>query len=85
MIKDGKIWLAQSDEDIFLLHHNADDISPSENTQLLYDFLKAQGVERVEMQKADFLTLGISEHISGAVAFLTMVGVWIRNNYPVIN
>lgn len=78
-------WTPRKDEDIFLLHHNADDISPSENTQLLYDFLKAQGVERVEMQKADFLTLGISEHISGAVAFLTLVGVWIRNNYPVIN
>ena len=77
-----KGWTPRKDEDIFLLHHNADDISPSENTQLLYDFLKAQGVERVEMQKADFITLGISEHISGAVAFLTMAGIWIRDKYP---
>lgn len=74
-------WTPRTDEDIFLLHHNADDISPSANTQLLYDFLKAKGVEHVEMQKADFLTLGISEHVSGAMAFLTLVGQWLRDSY----
>ena len=47
--------------------------------------LKAQGVEHVEMLKADFLTLGISEHVSGAVAFLTMVGKWIRDTYKIGN
>ena len=77
-----KGWTPRRDERIFLLHHNADDISPSENTQLLYDFLREQGVEQVEMQKADFFTLGISEHISGAAAFLTIVGRWLRDNYP---
>ena len=58
------------------------DISPAENTQLLYDFLREQGVEQVEMQKADFFTLGISEHISGAAAFLTIVGRWLRDKDP---
>lgn len=78
-------WTPRRDEDIFLLHHNADDISPSVNTQHLYEFLKAQGVEHVELQMADFLSLGISEHISGAVAFLTIVGEWIRYKYEIQN
>ena len=79
----SKGWKPRREENIFLLHHNADDIAPAANTQLLYDFLKEQGVENVEMQKADFITLGISEHISGAAAFLTLVAKWIRDNYTV--
>lgn len=43
------------------------------------------GVEHVELQMADFLSLGISEHISGAVAFLTIVGEWIRYKYEIQN
>ena len=76
-------WKPRKDENIFLLHHNADDIAPAVNTEHLYDFLKEQGVENVEMQQADFFTLGISEHISGAAAFLTLVAKWIRDNYTI--
>ena len=76
-------WSPRKEERIFLLHHNADDISPSVNTLLLYEFLQGQGVEQVELQVADFLTLGISQHISGAAAFLTIVGQWIRDNYMI--
>lgn len=78
-----KGWKPRKDEHIFLLHHNADDISPSSNTKLLYDYLKAQGVDDVELQMADFFSLGISEHVSGAVAFLTLAGRWIRDNYEI--
>ena len=76
-------WTPRQDENILLLHHESDDISPSVNTQLLYDFLKAQGVQNVEMRMADYFTLGISEHVSGAVAFLTLVSQWIRDNYAI--
>jgi hypothetical protein len=76
-----KDWSPRKDEHIFLLHHNNDDISPSVNTQHLYDFLTEQGVTDVEMQKEDFFTLGISQHISGALAFMTKVGDWIKDNY----
>lgn len=76
-------WTPRPDEHIILLHHNADDISPSANTQLLYNYLKAQGVDDVELIVADFFSLGFSEHVSGAVAFLTIVGKWIRDNYEI--
>ena len=78
-----KGWTPRKDEHIFLLHHNADDISPSSNTRLLYDYLKAQGVNDVELQMADFFSLGISEHVSGAVAFLSLSGRWIANHYEI--
>ena len=76
-------WTPRQDENILLVHHESDDIVPQVNAQLLYDFLKAQGVQNVEMRMADYLTLGISEHVSGAVAFLTMVAQWIRDNYEI--
>jgi len=76
-------WTPRRDEHIMLLHHNADDISPSANTQLLYNYLKAQGVDDVELLVTDFFSLGVSEHVSGAVAFLTIVGRWIRDNYEI--
>ncbi len=76
-------WAPRKDEDIFLLHHEADDISPVFNTQNLYAFLTQQGVDDVELKVGHFFTLGISQHVSGASAFLTLVAHWIRDKYPV--
>ena len=75
-------WTPRRDEHILLLHHNSDDISPAMNTQHLYDYLKAQGVDDVELRMADFLSLGLSEHVSGGAAFLTLVAQWIIDHYP---
>lgn len=71
-------WSPRKDEHIMLLHHDYDDISPSSNTQLLYDFLKQQGVADVDKQVDDYTHIG-SEHVGGAAAFLTRVGLWIKN------
>ena len=76
-------WTPRSDEHILLLHHENDEIVPLVNTRNMYDFLKRQGVEDVELRVNDYFSLGISDHVSGAVAFLTIVALWIRDEYEI--
>lgn len=74
-------WKPRPDEHILLLHHEVDEIVPVVNTRNMYDFLKQQGVEDVELQIGNFFPLGSSDHVSGAGMFLTKVGLWIREHY----
>lgn len=74
-------WTPRKDEDIMLLHNKSDEIAPEVNTTRLYDFFKAQGLENVELQKADYFSLGLSEHVGGAAMFLAIVGKWMREHY----
>ena len=74
-------WKPRTDENIMLLHHDSDEIAPSVNTQHLYDFFQSQGMHNVEMHTGNFLSLGVSQHVSGAAAFIAVVSKWIRENY----
>lgn len=65
-----KGWAPRKDEKIILVHHEKDMTVPAANTVNMANFLKAQGVENLKVQVADFgLLYGLPAHESGAINF----------------
>lgn len=69
-----KGWTPRKDEHIVLVHHASDITVPPSNTVNMAAFLKAQGIEDVNVMLSDFGTLqNLPAHESGAVIFASAV------------
>ncbi len=67
-----KGWTPRKDEHIMLVHHALDITVPPVNTINLYTFLKAQGVEDVQVIAGDFgYFMNYPAHETGALIFAT--------------
>lgn len=79
-----KGWAPRPEEDILLFHSTADLTVPSSNTDLLYQFLKDQGVKNVELiknQTGSFL--GTGAHTFSALYFLSEAKKWFCDYFGI--
>ena len=79
-----KGWKPRPEENILLFHSTADLTVPCSNTEQLYQFLKDQGVENVELIEDRYGSLfGTGAHLFSALPFIAEVQTWLCSYFGI--
>jgi hypothetical protein len=79
-----KGWKPRPEENILLFHSTVDMTVPCSNTDLLYQFLKDQGVENVELIEGRYGGLfGTGAHTFSSLTFISEVKKWLCDYFGI--
>ena len=78
-----KGWTPRKDENILLFHSTIDQTVPPSNTSLLYQFLKEQGVENIELDEGKYGLIFSDPHTFAALTFISHVKGWMCSYFGI--